>query len=307
MARGKSIKMRDVAILVLIGLALYMFWPSISGYLQQGNVAAPGSGVAVTKPLQIAVVDPIAGSAVSSATVKLYEDKILKESLTTDSNGKATSTLPYMSGMGLNIYVANGNSKMWEQTTVPYMSPEDAQALTTNFISIDFFTLGTYSIKIMDQFGNVYTSGGSLNFTTLGVDTVTLTITIYNTQDNTGYKSSYDPINGVNWYAYLVGSTAGTSVTVQGFEQSVQRGTTTYYLVHVPDDGLTRQLVGQQYVYPGTWSYSITLNKGSLTSGSSQSFTFTLYGYFDPSYFATNGVGSPDVLSLATFSLTLKA
>ena len=307
--------MKDVALLLLVLLGIWFFWPQISSYmpnLQQGNIAAPtqtpaSNQVAVMKPLQVAVVDPVAGSAVSSATVKIYQGTVLKESLTTDSTGKATSTLPYKSGTVLSFEIINGNSKEWKTITVPYMSPQDAQSLTTNFIDLPFFTLGTYSIKVMDQFGNVYASGGTINFTALGADTITLTISVYNSQDNTGYVSSYDPINKVNWYAYLLASTSGTSVSVTGFEKSVQRGTTTYYMVHVPDDGLTRQLVGQQYVKPGTWSYSITINKGSLAAGSTQSFTITLWAYFDPNYFANNGVGSPDALSLATFTLNVAA
>ena len=308
--RRGAIEFKHVLAGILILFVLWMFWPSIAAHIPQQNIAEQTTstrGVAVTKPLQIAVTDPIAGQAVSGASVLVYEGNVLKESLTTDSAGKATTSLPYKSGTQLYIKVVNGNSKEWKAITVPYMSPEDAQSLTTNFVSIPFFTLGTYTIKVMDQFGNVYASGDTVNFTTLGVSTVTLTITIYNTVDNTGYVSSYDPINKVNWYAYLVTSTSGTAVGITGFDQSVQRGTTTYYLVHVPDDGLTRQLVGQTYVKPGTWSYTITINKGTLTAGQSQAFTITLYAYFDPQYFAANGVGSPDALALATFTLNVGA
>jgi hypothetical protein len=310
MARTKGIGAGTLFLIIVLGIALFYAWPTIAQQFGIPGAVAPveqANLVSVTKPLKIAVVDPIAGSAVASATVKVYEGQTLKESLTTGSDGTVTTTLPYPSDAVLNIYVVSGSSKIWKTVTVPKMSTQDAESLTTNYVSIETFTLGTYSIKITDQFGNTYASGGTLNFTTLGAETVSLTVTIYNSADNTGYISSFDPINNVNWQAWLVASTGGSSVTYTGAERNVQRGTTTYYLNHIADDGLIRQKVGNSYVKQGVTSVTITVGKGSLTAGSSQAFTYTLYGYFDADYFATNGIGSPDAASLATFSLTLAA
>jgi hypothetical protein len=263
----------------------------------------------VNKPIKFALSDPLAGAAIGSANVYIYgSDKVLKESLTTVSDGTVTSALPYQSDSVIYVKVAKtGYVTRWFTVTVPKMSPADAQSLTSNFVPLQTYNLGTYTIKITDQFGNSYTSGGSLNFTALGATTVSVTITIYNTEDNSGYISSYDYLNSINLNAVLLSSTAGSSVTVTGAGSSVMRGTTTYWISVLSDDGLTRQLVGNQYVKPGVTSVTITFGKGSLTAGGSQAFTFTVYGYFDQNYFATNGIGGPDAVSLATFSLTLKA
>jgi len=295
-------------------LIVFLLW--YGGYIkfniQQAPQQQPPSGenlVSVNKPVKFALNDPLAGAAVASANIYIYgQDKVLKESLTTDSAGTATSVLPYQSGSVINVKVVkSGYVTRWFAVAVPKMSPADAQSLTSNFVPLQTFQIGSYTIKVTDQFGNSYSTGSTLNFTALGANTVSVTLTIYNTKDNSGYISSFDPINNINLNAVMLTSTSGSSVTVQGAGASVVRGTTTYWITVLNDDGLTRQLVGNQYVKPGVASVTITFGKGSLAAGSSQTFTFNLQVYFDQSYFAANGIGGPDAASLASFSLTLAA
>jgi len=292
-------------------IILFLAWQA--GYLsnlkldimQSGQTqTASLSGVPVTKPLQITVHDSIAGKAVSGATVYIYKGTQLMETLTTDTNGQAVTSLSYHSGDQLNILVVNGNSKEWVTVTVPYMSKYDAQSMQYNPVTIDMFTLGSYVIKITDQFGNTYASGGTVNFTALGTDTVTLTISIYNTLDNTGYKASYDPLNKVQWDAVLVASTPTPQIVINGFQYQTSRGTTDYYLQPIPANELIRQKVGDTYIHQGVASFTITVNAGSLAVNQTNTLTFTLYVYFDPQHFISTGIGSQDQLAVATFSLT---
>jgi len=316
MEMAVKLKGWHIALILLIALAAWYY-----GYIKikiPGEISQPPTQppslpsselVPVNKPLKFALTDPLAGAAIPTATIGIYgPDKVLRESLTTSSDGTVTSALPYQSDSVIYVKVAKaGYVTRWFQITVPRMTPADAQSLTSNFIALATYNLGTYTIKATDQFGNTYTSGGSLNFTALGVTTISVTFTIYNTEDNSGYVSSFDYLNGINLNAAFLTSTGGSSVTVTGAGSSVQRGTTTYWITILSDDGLTRQLIGNTYVKPGVSSVTITFGKGALTAGSSQTFTFTLYGYFDQSYFATNGIGGPDAVSLATFTLNLKA
>jgi hypothetical protein len=71
--------------------------------------------------------------------------------------------------------------------------------------------------------------------------------------------------------------------------------------------GLTRQKIGNNYVVTGQSSTSMTFNKGSLTHGTSQTFTLKLYDYFDPTYYTTNGIGGPNSAALATFTISFAA
>jgi len=318
MARGGGISVGwFIAILLIIVVGAWYL-----GYLQipagqtvpsPPSQQQPSQTVSVNKPLQFSLMDPLAGQAIGGATIYIYKpDKTLVETVTTSSDpatlGMARTINPYRSGETIYVkIVKSGYVTRWVPVTVPQMSQADAMSMQYNFIPLTTYSLGTYTIKIMDQFGNVYTSGGTLNFTALNAQTVTLSITIYNTKDNSGFISSRDIVNGIDLKAVLTASTIGSSVTVTGFSSSVQRGTTTYYMTAVNDDGLTRQLVGTQYVKPGVTTISITVGKGGLAAGQTQAFTFDLMGYFDPAYFAANGIGGPDAVQLATFSLTFAA
>lgn len=297
----------------VIALVILLYLAYSGGYLNVhvnntqsilGTQTQAPNGVAVNKPLKISVIDPIAGQALASATVQIYDaNGNLMETLTTDSSGQATTAMSYKSGSIIYVFVESGSTKLWQKVTVPYMSQYDAQASAYNPVTIQAFTLGTYVIKVMDQFGNVYSSGGTLNFTQLGTNTVSLTIQIYNTQDNTGYKSSYDPLNKVHWDAVARLYADNPDFVVSGLTNSVDRGTTTYWLQVVPDQALTRQKVGDQYTSTGVYTFTVTINKGGLTS--TQVLNIDLMGYFDPAYFAQTGIGSNAQLQLATFTLNI--
>ena len=272
-------------------------------------VEKPSEGVAVTKPLKITVFDKFAGSAVSSATVKVYQGQILMESLTTDANGQVTTARAYKSGTQLNILVEKDNSKQWYILTVPYMSEVDAKTLDYNPIELEFWTLGTYTVKVMDQFGNIYTDGGVLNFTSggalEGVDKLTLNIQIFNSVDNTGYKSSRDPIDGYNWEAWVVMTTTEPNVIFSGHQIYTERGTSRYWLIKVPDEGLIRWKIGSTYKYDGVYSIPVTLDVSGVPSGTEATLTITLYAYADGQKFVSVGTLGPDAVTLAQISLTI--
>lgn len=306
-----------LVLVIILGAAWYMGYLNIPGSITTppggvGTTPGPSDMVVVNKPLQFSAMDPLAGQALGGATIAIYApDKTLKESITTDSStyiGRGVTINPYKSGDTIYVKLSKtGYVTRWIPVTIPKMTYSDAQSLQYNFIPLQTYNLGTYSIKVIDQFGNTYSSGGTVNFTALGANQITLTINIYNTEDNSGYISSHDLLNNIDLKACLLTSTTGSSVTVSGFGSSIQRGTTTYWTSVVADDALTRQLVGNQYVKPGVATVTITVGKGSLTVGSSQAFTLSLMGYFDPMYFAQNGIGGPDATQLATFTLNVAA
>jgi len=220
--------------ILLIAVGLFGAW--YFGYLQLNVTPSPSPGpsdmVAVNKPLQFSLMDPLAGQAIGSASVLIYSpDKTLKESITTDSStypGRGITINPYKSGDTIYVKIVKaGYVTRWVPVTIPKMTYSDAQSLQYNFIPLQTYNLGTFSIKAFDQFGNTYSSGGTLNFTALGVNQITLTINLINTEDNSGYISSHDLLNNIDLKACVLASTTGSSVTVSGFSSSTQRGTTT--------------------------------------------------------------------------------
>jgi hypothetical protein len=298
-----------VVVLLLIFGAWYFGLIKLEVAPSPGLTTTTTAGlVAVNKPIQFSLIDPLQGLGIASASLKVYgPDKMLKESLTTDSKGVATTTNPYKSGEELYVLItADGYVNYWKKIVVPMMLPSDVQG-TTNFVSLQDIALGSYVIKVTDQFGNSYTSGGNLNFTTLGVNTLTITVSIYEQTDNKGYWSSYDLLNGINQYAVLQTVTTGSKATINGAGEKVVIGTTNYWISVLNDDDLIKQKVGNDYTKKGVCSIVITLGKGSLVKGNTETYTFNLMDYFDPAYFKANGIGGPNSASLASFTLNLQA
>lgn len=304
--------------LTLLTAAVVFILLMSMGYIQLSGVPSGGQEegtpggelVAVNKPIKFALVDPLAGSAIGGASIAIYdEDKVLLESLTTDStSGTVTTAMPYPSDSVINVKISkSGYVTRWCEIVVPKMNPVDAESLTSNFVSLQTVNLGTFTIKATDQLGNLYESGNTLNFTSLGASSVTLNFMITNTEDNSGYIESYDCLNDINLQAVLLGSTAGSDVTVMGAGSTVVRGTTTYWVSTINDGDMVKQVIGNDYVQSGIATKSITIGKGALNSGETQDITFALYVYFDPAYFAQNGIGGPDALLLTSFTITLAA
>jgi hypothetical protein len=130
-----DIKLRGWHILVIALILLFLWY---NGYIQfaikQPQQQTAEEFVAVNKPIKFSLTDPLKGSAVASANIYIYTpDKILRESLTTGSDGTVTSALPYKSDSVLYVKVVkSGYVTSWFTVTVPKMSPADAQSLTFN-------------------------------------------------------------------------------------------------------------------------------------------------------------------------------
>lgn len=253
-------------------------------------------------------MDPIGGSAVSSATVYVYDGQQLVDTLTTTSAGIANTTKPFASGNSLNVKIVQASYvTRWQTVTVPQMNEAD-KTQDYNYISLETRNIGTYTtIRVFnDSNGTSLTDGGTVNITDYSSTPLTLTVTIANSEDNSGYISSYDPLNNINLNAVMVTSSSTSYLTVQNAGTYAPRGTTSYWLQTCNDDLITKHLVGGTYVKPGQQSFTFNIYKGSLTSSANQTLNIDLYKYFDTSYFATQGIGGPDAATMATqFNLVL--
>jgi len=304
-----------IALIILLLFAVY------AGYINinlPGPSPAPTTGeqqitpeqVSVNKQLQIAVIDTWAGGA-SSGTIYVYDsDGKTQLEYGSLSSGKYTTSLTYQSGRTLWLKIVNGNSKLWKQITVPYMSPADAESLTYNPVEIKFFTICTLTDTFQDSFGNSYSDGGSWNKTSggnPGASIVSATYSWYVSNDNTGYLSSYDPINDINWKAVLYVKVFGTgyeNVILKGFDGAIEKGTAMWYWKVLDDTELTKYKVGNSYVYDGAGSLTFTVDLTGY-SGDSADMQIYLYVYSDPEYFQTYGSFGPDAVQLAEQTINL--
>ena len=308
----KDVRLKVWHVLAVILIMFFLFHKGIIS-VEKGAIAdltkTPEQlGVKVNKRLQLALIDPLVGSVVPGAVIKIYDGKLLMETLTTDSTGMCTTTLPYESGKILNVYIEKGNSKRWVTLKVPFMSEIDARTAEFNFVKLELIRLGNFDIKVIDQFGNVYDGGyGEINFTELGVDTVTLTIQIVNLLDNSGYHESYDPIHQRNWEAVFLLIPASGDLVIRGFDKSYTsygyRGAIPVYVHKVPADLLIKQKVGTEYVKTGIYTFTITVNKGSLQPGLTETLTLELFLYADSNYLLTNRVHNEESIRVSDMAI----
>ena len=311
--QAKGIKMGTfLALFIILVLSVMV---GIYGYnyvVQQNIIKSPvqpptnSNLIGVNKPIEIAVNDPLQGVALSGASIKVLEGTVVMETLTTSGAGIATTALPYQSGTSLILEVsASGYVTEYVPVVVPQMTPQDAQAQADNYLHVTDIQVGVPSIQI--NYAGTNYAASTLNFTTLGISSATLTVTIYNTKVNSGWVNSYDPINAQNLNIEAELSTTGSSVSVTGLS-SISRGTSTYYLQQVNSGfngnsvqvgGFSTSSSGGQTI-GGVFTYSFTVSKASLAHGSTQSFTLQLYQGADGSLFISSGTFGPDATSLGS-------
>ena len=266
--------------------------------------------VAVTRSIKFVVKDKWAGTPATSATLKIYKGTDLQESLTTDgTTGIVNSGSAYTSGDKLNILLIKSDSKLWQVIEVPKMAKSDVEAVSVNPVGLDFFTLDTsMTLKVVDGLGNAYSTTDSLNFTALGVTQTTLTVSGYISADNLGFKSCVDPLNGINWNVVTYGKLSGTNyelITLTGWDKSYPKGLAIYGAEKIPDLGVTKYKSGNDYIHPGTFSFTLTLNQAGY-SGDAADLDIDVVAYSDPNYHESYGSYGPDYVAMASsFKLNL--
>ena len=317
MTRKKGIRIQPIHMgLIAITILLCAWW--FGAFAGLGVAPSPYVAptiepglVSVNKPVQFAVMDPLAGSALGSMTVNVYDGTQLMETLTTASTGLATSSQPYASDRALNVQIVGNTTycTKWATVTVPRMSAADAQSLTTNYVLLNTRTLGTFAIRIFnDSGGAALTTADVVNMSAYTSTPLQLTVTLANSVDNTGYVSSYDPLNRINLNAVVVTSSTTSYLTIQNAGTYAPRGTVSNWLQVCNDDLISKQLVGGVYTKPGSQSYTVTIYAGSLpdgAAGANQTVTFNLYKNFDTTYFAAQGIGGPSAAAIAAATFTL--
>jgi len=151
-----------------------------------------------------------------------------------------------------------------------------------------------------------YTQAALLNFGSLGVSQVNLTVNGFVSTDGRGYKSSYDPLNNINWNAVLYCKLDGNgyeNLSITGWDRSYTKGSAVWFAHTLADTEVTKYKVGLTYKYPGTFAFPFTVNKGGYSASSSSSMakiTLYLYAYTDPSYHEKMGSFGPDAVAMAS-------
>lgn len=270
-------------------------------------------------PVMFSVGDQWKGGVVASATVDFYiqGDDTLEQTLTTDSDGEATSLRSYNSTTVFDVMVSKGDASYWytgvEAPIVPsYDSDFKASQKdkdNPHSIDLDFFTLGTYTLSAQGNDGVQILNNGDLNKTVLG-DKPTLSLTLRNTADNTGFLSSEDIIEGYFDQAIsllkISGTNSETVIVVDNWDYT-EVGTLRYWGNTESDKELTKRVDGAGVVRPGYKGTStIELNLDLSTySGDAADLTFSVYGYISWDSFTRRRGLDSDAVLLATIAINI--
>ena len=313
---GKAGKSLTFGQLVAAGILVILFWVFVVPIIQQnlGVIPGPtqtqtGNLIDVTKPLRFAVIDEYAGAAVSSASIQIYKGSMPVETLTSGSDGTATTALTYRSGETLNVYITKGSSKYWAAITVPKMTPLDAQSLAYNPLTVKTFTVGTYTITVVRSTGAAISNGGTFDFTAAGVTQESFTVSVFNTADNTGYLTSTNPIDNRKLGAFLEVSVTGADYDkfiVSGLPGYRTTGSGNTWTRPVSDSEISRVKVGSNVIRPGSFSTVITVDASPASPTQTATLTIRLNLFADETRFLTIGDKGPDALVAATFTMTLQ-
>lgn len=236
--------------------------------------STPGTElVTVTKQLKFVVIDKYAGGAPTGTGGYLYDNtgKTLMEGASNAiSSGSWTTSNNYQSGTEMvfkYIYDTTIDDIFTKKFTVPQMSSEDAQALTTNTITVYVYDLpASLTDSAQDNLGNSYADAGNWNKTTgdtPGQNTATCTYSWYVGTDNDGYLSWHDYEYDIDCNMILWVKVFGTNyenVILTGFDGAYEKGSAMYYYHIIPDTEVTKYKVGQDYVYSGAGSFSWTVD-----------------------------------------------
>lgn len=302
--------------LIVIVLALVVVGGGLGTKIDISNLDPLGflSGdasnlVDVNKVLDFSLQDEYAGSALATKTLVVYDGTGLQqlESLTTGADGTITTANTYSSGDVLYVYYESSNDKMWYQITVPQMNPSDAESATVNTIKLNAFAIGTYTTDSLYYLATSISDAGNYDAGTS--ETPTFTYNLANTgNDNTGLKSSYDPIYAMPYNVVMYVTFSGTSyetVLVYGFDYDYTLGTTHYVATNLNPYALTKHKVGNRYLSEGTQSVTFSLDlTGYVVNGTTMQIT--VYAYSDPSYSMTHGGAyGVEAVEIAEHTVTL--
>lgn len=297
-----------VLCLILFGAAVvFLFGNEIKMAVYDWFGGERADLVDVNRAVKFSVTDKFAGNA-SSGTLYVYDGVTQKDSGAL-SSGTKTTQYSYASGKELNVKVINSNSKQWFKVTVPKMLESDKEAITTNPIPLEFFTVATITDGMIDNGGTTYSDGATYNKTATG-NTRTFTYNMYVGTDNTGFISSYDPINKLNWQAVVYAVFSGANyehITVTGFDGGYEKGSSYYCYKILADNEITKHKVGNKYVagYEGAGAITFSLDLTGY-SGDAASMQLYLKIYSDPTYYRNTGSYGPDNVELAETTLLLK-
>jgi len=309
-------------LLSVLGLSLF-FSGKLDDLLSGGTIDldldgdSTGDALDVNRKVEITFVDKFGHALPAGASCYVYkaDGKTLSEgaALTVSSTGVATTGKYYESGTVLVIEYENTTTtteRLRKHITVPQMKPADIEAVTVNPITIDIFTsasaiTATCQTDAGTSVQDANTTTYSCNKTVEG-NTGSITFNWYVPTDNTGQLTSYDEIDGLNWYVVLYGKLSGTNyeyVDLTGWDGQYTKGTSVWYYKVLDPTAVTKYKVGNTYIYNGAGGFTFSFDLSGY-SGDAANCALWMKAYSDPGYHDVHGSFGPDNYQIDNYSTT---
>ena len=284
--------------------------------LTSGGTYIPPTGEAldVNRKVAITFIDKYAGSAPTGTTCYVYgsDGKTLLESGTI-TTGAYTTSKYYKSGTALVLEYYNGTGttdRLRKHVTVPKMFPADIEAVTDNPVTIDVFTSASaITATCQTDAGTTIQDANATTYScnkTIQGNTGSLTFNWYVPTDNTGFLTSYDEIDGLNWYAVLYCKLSGTNyeyVDLTGWDGQYTKGTSIWYYKVLDPTTITKYKVGNTYIYNGAGGFTFSFDVSGYT-GDAANAALWMQAYSDPAYHDLHGSFGPDSYQIDNYSTT---
>jgi len=298
-----------VTVLVIAGVLYLFVYPKLPS-IQEPTLpptqpsttpVQPAGQISLTRPLKISLVDAVGDNADIDGTVYLYtEDGTLVDTITvTDSVG--TSTKYYTSGQKFLAKIAPTDFvTVWMNLTVPMGQTAEDQYLHVQAEVID---LGTWSPKVMKPDGTYIENGdnsekgASYKLDKTDASKPTLTFEIRNTEDDSGWMESYDPLLKRDYkcvfYFELADnpSASGTGkfedIIVTGTDMQMKAWTTKrVWFIDIPAESLIREVDPTgKVVKSGVYQATVTLDLSGWTDSSEVLCTYGIATYTSADYY----------------------
>ena len=315
-----------VVIVIFILAAAYIYLASTGqapALNVQGQHTTGATSTSSSLPLTVSVTDKYGNYAdTGDGTITVYQNGAVVGGPTGLSDNTVIFSNVFVTpGEVFSILFTQSDQSSlaeWFPNVVVPSSSSLIQSTQTYAIPIVTFTLGTYSIAMSDQSNNAYTGGGCFNETAgtghqcgggsataskPGVNPSNLFLTVANSATNTGYTSTFDPVDNLQLSSLLVISGAGAA-SFSGCGQTFTRSGTFYCVTALVDAQLSCQKIGQSLTCASSRT-SITVAPGTISHGSSETETITMYVDANANNFQSIGSWGPYAQTAATTTLKI--
>jgi hypothetical protein len=256
------------------------------------------------------VNDLWAGQTMTGVSINIYKysTKELLESGTVTNT--YTTTNPLTSGDRYWVKLSKNNAFKYYDITVPF---ESSPSASNHYVTLDFYTLGSYQVKLFDPAGNSISNTGSYNVTANSNKYPSFTLMIGPPADDTGVMNTYDPQKTLDRQVLFFIHVRGTSsnylivnnIPILYSASSIDRNFG--YQIN-PAELVRDKKPDGTYASEGIKSLTLTFDASGLPVGSSVTIEVYVYAFTNENYFKTYGTHPTDYYPIASsFSFNITA